>query len=326
MDVMRIAVATGAVPDSSWISSLASELECQFVFGPVDTIQELQKTVKDCDALIVSLEKLDAERITALPSSVRCIGRLGVGVDNIDIATSKKSEIAVVYQPLYGINEVANHAVAMMLALHRGLFEADHMVRSASWGRATEVAEIISLQDSTVGVIGCGRIGQAVIKRLQPFVKRVLGFDVVTSQKVMGVEMVSNLDELLSSSQIISLHTPHIPTTHHMIDTPQLSRMPKGSILVNVSRGGLINEDALAHALDIGQISAAGLDVFEIEPLPSDSILRKTKNLILSPHIAWYSQSSGPRLAHWTVRDVVSYLTEHRIEHGSFASGPFVGK
>jgi D-3-phosphoglycerate dehydrogenase len=319
----RIAVAEGAVPDLAWISSLSSELNFEMVSGPVETIEDLRETAKNCDALIVSLAKLGAEKIAALPTSVKCIGRLGVGVDNIDVSEAAKCQISVIYQPLYGINEVANHAMAMIMALHRGLFSADHMVRTNQWGVATDVAELISLQDSTVGVIGCGRIGQAVINRMQPFVKKVLGFDVAMLGEIAGVEMVSSLEELLSSSQIVSLHTPHMPATHHIIDAPQLAIMPKGAILVNVSRGGLINEPALAQALESNQISAAGLDVFEIEPLPMDSVLRKTKNLIMSPHIAWYSKSSGPRVAQWTIRDVVSCLDSNQIRHGSFACGPF---
>jgi D-3-phosphoglycerate dehydrogenase len=135
--------------------------------------------------------------------------------------------------------------------------------------------------------------------------------------------MVDNLDDLLKQSKFISMHAPYLPSTHHMIGKRELELMQKGSILVNVSRGGLIDEEALVEALESGHLDGAGLDVFEKEPLPVDSILRKTKNLLLSPHIAWYSQSSGPRLVEWGLFDAYSFITKQKIEHGSFATGPF---
>jgi len=255
--------------------------------------------------------------------SIKCIARMGVGLDTIDLEAAVAAKIAVIFQPNYAIDEVANHAFAMMMALHRGLFSANEIVHENNWGIATQVGEITSLQDATVGVVGCGRIGQAIIERLQPFVKRVVGFDVAAPANLHGVEMVSNLDELLTQSQLVTLHAPYLPSTHHMIDAEQMSLMPKGAILVNVSRGGLINEEALADALESGHLSGAGLDVFQTEPLPINSILRNTKNLIMSPHIAWYSRSSGPRLSKWSIEDLFTFLTEQRITEGSFAVGPF---
>jgi len=112
-------------------------------------------------------------------------------------------------------------------------------------------------------------------------------------------------------------------STHHMIGERELGIMPKGSILVNVSRGGLVDEDALIKALESDHLDGAGLDVFETEPLPESSKLRTTKNLILTPHIAWYSQSAGPRLMEWGVRDVLSYLSGGSELNGKFAAGPF---
>ncbi len=323
MPVKRIAVAEGAVADLSWIKPVAMRIGCELVFGPVETLDQLQSTTDGCEALVVSLHKIGPEKMNALPKLVKCIGRLGIGLDNIDLVTAAKSRITVIYQPLYAIDEVANHAVAMIMALHRGLFTANEIVHNKNWGAATQVAEIVSLQDTTVGVIGCGRIGQAVIRRLVPFTKHILGYDVLAPDNLDGVEMVSNLDDLLSRSHIVTLHAPYLPSTHHMIDEAQMARMPKGAILVNVSRGGLIDEVALGMALESGHLSGAGLDVFEIEPLPTNSHLRGIKNLIMSPHIAWYSQSSGPRLAEWGLRDVLTFLTKQEIEYGSFATGPF---
>jgi len=320
---IRIAVADGAVANLDWIMPLAKDLGCELVFGPVETVEQFAKTTLDCDGVIVTLQQITAEKLTNKPDSLRVLGRAGVGLDSIHLPTCVDEKITVIFQPLYAMEEVANHALSMILALHRGLFSADAMVRDFQWGPATEVAEIISLQDSTVGVIGCGRIGQTVIRKLQPFVKQVLGYDVNINGPIDGVTMVESLDELLSRSKIISLHTPHLPSTHHLIDAEALAKISKGTIIVNVSRGGLIDESALASSLNTGHISAAGLDVFETEPLAIDSPLRQAKNLILSPHIAWYSKSSGPRLIQWTLLDLFMHLSNKPIKNGAFATGPF---
>ncbi len=323
MPKFKVAVAEGSVADSTWIDGLARDMNMELVIGSVKTVDDIRKLTEGCDALMVTLHKMDAEKIASLPMSIKCIARMGVGLDTIDLEAAVAAKIAVIFQPNYAIDEVANHAFAMMMALHRGLFSANEIVHENNWGIATQVGEITSLQDATVGVVGCGRIGQAIIERLQPFVKRVVGFDVAAPANLHGVEMVSNLDELLTQSQLVTLHAPYLPSTHHMIDAEQMSLMPKGAILVNVSRGGLINEEALADALESGHLSGAGLDVFQTEPLPINSILRNTKNLIMSPHIAWYSRSSGPRLSKWSIEDLFTFLTEQRITEGSFAVGPF---
>lgn len=323
MAKFKIAVADGSVADLTWIDGPARELDVELVFGPLETVGDVLKLTEGCDALMVSLDKMDSEKIAALPASIKCIARMGVGLDSIDLKAAAAARIAVIFQPLYAINEVANHAFAMMMALHRGLFSANEMILKNNWGIATQIGELTSLQDATVGVVGCGRIGQAVIDRLQPFVKRVIGFDVASPGNLLGVEMVSSLEDLLTQSHIVTIHAPYLPSTHHLIDAQQMSIMPKGAILVNVSRGGLINEEALVEALESGQLSAAGLDVFETEPLPANSKLRSAKNLIMSPHIAWYSRSSGPRLIQWSLVDVFTLLTEQKIGKGRLATGPF---
>jgi D-3-phosphoglycerate dehydrogenase len=320
---IRIAVADGAIANLSWITPTADALGCELVFGPVNSQEEVATLTEGCQALIIGLQKINREKIAAFAPTITCIGRLGIGLDNIDLEAATEAKVTVIYQPLYAIEEVSNHALAMILALHRGLPAADRIIREKHWGSATQIGEVHSLQDSSVGVVGCGRIGKAVIAKLQPFVKRVIGFDVAVPAQIKGAEMVSKLDDLLSQSSIVTLHAPYLPSTHHLLGTKQIAQMQRGSILVNVSRGGLIDEDALAIALNEGQLSAAGLDVFESEPLAPESPLRSAPNLLMSPHVAWYSQSAGPRMVEWTARDVFGYLTSKRISHGNFASGSF---
>jgi D-3-phosphoglycerate dehydrogenase len=323
MSDVTIAISEGSIGNPLWASVPAEKHGITLKYGPVETVEDVVATTAGCDALVVSLHKMTPEKIAALPSTVKCLSRLGVGLDSINLVAAKEHKLSVIFQPLYAFNEVANHAAAMMLALHRGVVQATLTTRAGEWKPAIQIAEIASSQDSTLGVIGCGRIGRNFIQKMAPFFNNVLGYDPAVKDEIPGVTMVDDLDVLLKESKFISMHAPYLPSTHHMIGKRELGIMQKGSILVNVSRGGLIDEAALVEALESGHLDGAGLDVFEQEPLPLDSILRSTKNLLLSPHIAWYSQSSGPRLVDWGITDAYTFITQQKIEHGSFATGPF---
>lgn len=320
---MKLAFGQGTAAGSDWVASLAKQYGFEYQEVNTDTVDSLVEGTKGCDAIIVALHKLTAEKIAALPENIRCIGRLGVGLDNIDLEAATSRKTPVIFQPTYAFNEVANHALAMLMSLHRGLSQANAGVKNSEWIPAPKVAHIASLQDSTLGVVGCGRIGQALIEKARPLFKSIIGFDPAITSSIPGVTMVQTLDELLQKSQFVSLHAPYMKSTHHMIGARELALMPKNSILVNVSRGGLIDEPALVASLESGHLDGAGLDVFETEPLPLDSPLRTAKNIILTPHIAWYSQSAGPRLMEWGVKDVMNYLDGGRELNGKFAVGPF---
>ena len=323
MPKIKIAIAEGSLADSTWATGIAAKLDIDLTFGPVDSVADLVATTSGCSALLVALHKMSDDKISQLPDSVKCISRLGVGLDSIDLVAAQRLKMPVIFQPTYAFNEVSNHAVAMVLALHRGLYQATTTTQAGKWIPATQIAEMVSLQDSTLGVVGCGRIGQTFIEKMKPFVKDILGFDPAITQSIPGIRMVDDLDELLSQCKIVSMHAPYLPSTHHIIGKRELALMPQGSILVNVSRGGLIDEDALMDALESGHLDGAGLDVFEKEPLAEDAPIRKTKNLLLSPHIAWYSKSSGPRLVEWGLTDAFSFITRQTISNGKFAAGPF---
>ena len=319
----EIVMAVGEGIETSWVKPVAEKLGFSIKVGPLATTEQFVETTSGCQAVMVALHKLDAEKFANMPSSVKCISRLGVGLDSIDLVAAKAHSMPVIFQPTYAYNEVANHAISMVMALHRGLFQANKSTQDGKWIPAPQTAEIISLQDSSLGVIGCGRIGRNFIEKMRPFVREIVGYDPGVTTPIEGVRMVSNLDDLLTSCKVISMHAPYMPATHHMISEKEFAKMQKGSILVNVSRGGLIDEDALVKALESGHLDGAGLDVFEKEPLAEDSVLRRTKNLIVSPHIAWYSQSSGPRLIQWGFEDAFSLITTGKINNGNFAVGPF---
>ncbi|MCX6430076.1 MAG: hypothetical protein NTX12_03750, partial [Actinobacteria bacterium] len=230
MSNITVAIAEGALGNTDWASIPAAKLGITVKYGPVETVEDVIATSAGCDALMVSLHKMTAEKLAALPDSVKCLGRFGVGLDSIDLVAAKENKVPVIFQPLYAFNEVANHAAAMLLALHRGVMQATLTTRDGQWLPAIQIAETASLQDSTLGVIGCGRIGRNFIQKMSPFFKNVLGYDPAITDEIPGVTMVKNLDELLEQSKFISMHAPYMPATHHIIGKRELALMQKGSI------------------------------------------------------------------------------------------------
>lgn len=321
MAVPRIAVAANSLADVDGLVQRWSGA-AEIVTGQIDSADQLAALTAGASGLIVSLHRLTAEHIAALPTSVQVIGRAGVGLDSIDLVAAQAHSVAVVYQPDYATNEVADQAMAMLLAAHRRVVQADRAVRESGWPSAIDLGPIGALQDGTAGVIGTGRIGRAVVARLRPFVARVVAFDVLDRTVAGTFDRVETLLDVVRTSQVVSLHVPLNDQTHHLIGAAELAQMQPGAVLVNVSRGGLIDEQALAEALHSGAIGAAALDVFEHEPLAADSPLRTAPNLIMSPHMAWYSLDSAPRLASRTVKDVISVLGGGGPIHGQFAVAP----
>lgn len=301
-----IVVARGSL-GALWESATSWDTTATFVEADLNTDEQVAAATREADGVIVTLQRLSAAAINSMGASVRVIGRAGVGVDAIDLQAARDRGIAVINQPAYAVAEVATHAVSMALAVHRRLLAADSAARDG-WASAPEIGTVAPLTQATAGVVGAGRIGRAVIERLCPFVDRVLVFDPALGAPIPGAQAVDSLEELLRESDLVSLHLPLLDSTRHMLDAGALATMRPGSILVNVSRGGLVDEDALASALTGGHLSGAALDVFETEPLAAESAILDAPNVLLSPHIAWYSTESVRRLSSWTVDDVVKYL------------------
>lgn len=315
------AVAFGSIAVSDWIDPLAEELGFQVRTGSIETPEDLAELTEGATSLLVATQPVTRQHIAALGDSVESVGRMGVGLDNIDLDAAKERGIAVVHQPAYAVDEVSNHAAAMILASNRMLLVSDRDLRENGWW-SKEFPRVMSLENSVLGVIGCGRIGHALMLKMRPFFRKVVGFDPVIKPSSFDFELVSSVDDLLEQSDVVSLHSPLTPETKNLIDQRAITRMKDGAMLVNVSRGGLIDEDALASALKSGKISSAGLDVFETEPLPKESSLHSAPNLILSSHIAWYSEVAGPRLVQWSAIDVFEYAKSKSIKHGRLAVDP----
>jgi D-3-phosphoglycerate dehydrogenase len=278
-----------------------------------DTVRE---STGDADAVVVTLQRLSDDVITAFAPSVRVIGRAGVGLDTIDLTTAEKRGIAVINQPAYAAAEVATHALALLLALERRLSPSDAFVR-AGWRGPLDLGGVRALDDATVGVVGGGRIGQAFVERVRPLVRQVVVYDPAPVSLPPGVERAADLPDLLRRSDMLSLHLPLIPATKGLIGRDELRLLPAGAVVVNVARGGIIDEDALAELLHSGHLAGAGFDVFETEPLPATSPLLAAPNTLFSPHSASASGRSAQRLSHWTIGDAIEYLASGSVTHGS---------
>ena len=315
------AVASGAIALADWIDPLAQKLGVEIRTGSIDSPDDVAKLTEGAVTLLVATQPVTREHIAALADTVESVGRMGVGLDNIDLDAARERGVAVIHQPAYAVAEVSNHAAAMILASNRVLAPADREFRDTGWGLKA-FPRVMSLENSVLGVIGCGRIGHALMTKMRPFFGEVIGFDPMLKPESFEFELAGSVDDLLTRSDVISLHSPLTPETRNMIDARAIALMKEGAMIVNVSRGGLIDEEALVASLKSGKVSAAGLDVFDREPLPQDSPLREAPNLILTAHIAWYSEVAGPRLVEWSAVDVFEYLKSKSIKHGRLAVDP----
>jgi D-3-phosphoglycerate dehydrogenase len=259
--------------------------------------QELAQLVADADAVLTQFAPVNAEVIAAM-SRARVIVRYGIGVDNVDLDAARARGIPVCNVPDYCIDEVADHTLAFLLATTRQVVTNCLGVRGGSWKLAAPLDRMRTLRELTVGVVGFGRIGRAVVSRLRPFGCRILVHDpIVPAAEVEGAGgHPCGLNELLAESDIVTLHCPSTTKTRGMINRDSLARMKPGAILVNLARGDLIDAAALTQALEHGHLVAAALDVFAPEPIPADHPILRMDNVILAPHIASASVSAARKL------------------------------
>ena len=256
---------------------------------------------------IVSTDPFTAAVITASPD-LRVISRVGVGYDSIDVDAASAAGVQIATTP--GGNEavVADHTVALMLALLRRIPELQHDLRSGGWNRTGRFVPR-QLTGTTVGLVGLGAIGRRVAERLA-------GFDVelLVHDPALGDRSVP-LDTLLERSEVVSLHCPLTPATHHLIGERALARMRPDAVLVNAARGPIVDEPALVEALRRGAIAGAALDVFEVEPVPRDSALLSMDNVVVSPHVAGLSSRSVAEMTRRATNAVLDVVAGRPVEH-----------
>jgi len=263
------------------------------VVANCSAVNDTKVAVAGADVVLVNFAPFPAEVLSVLAPGAVLI-RYGIGYDNIDVKSATALGIKVCNVPDYGGETVADHTVACLLGLLRRTGQYTNAIRGTGWVEPRALGEIRAFSATTVGLVGTGRIGLAVADRLRAFGFRVIAFDpfaAVETVAAHGVELVG-LDELLDRSDAISLHAPLTSETKHLIGTETLAKMRHSAVLVNTARGGLVDEAAVAAALASGQLGGAALDVFDPEPLASDSPLRDFDNVILTPHAAFYSVES----------------------------------
>lgn len=304
----RIVVTDHAFGDVRSERAMAAALGADLSVHQCRTEDETIAAVTGANAVLVNFAPITSRVLDAMARSAVVV-RYGIGYDNVDTEAACSHGIAVANVPDYGSETVADHAVAALLALLRRLPVYDHRIRTDGWCSPTDVGPLPALGEVTVGLIGTGRIGAAVIQRLKAFGMQIVAHDPYVEPGTVADARLVDLDELLVSSDAISLHCPLLPQTRHLINADTLGTVQPGTVLVNTSRGGLIEPVALSAALSDGTLAAAAIDVYETEPLPADSPLRKLDNVVLTPHAAFYSTASVAALQQLAADEVRRALT-----------------
>lgn len=278
----------------------------QAPFDQSDVIRELQ----NADTGIIDIEPYGEEIFSKLGGRTKLLVRFGVGYDKVDLASAARHGIAVARTTGANTNAVAEMALSLILSAKRHICTGDRMVKDGRWEKDV-VHELIG---SCVGIVGFGAIGKRLAKLLQGFDCRILAYDPLPNEEAaekLGVTF-TDLDTVLSEADAVSLHVPLSEETRGMLGSAQLAGMKPSAVLVNTSRGGIIDEDALYEALEGGTIAGAGIDVFAQEPLPASSPLRTLDNIILTPH-----NSSQTEEALWNIYKMAIDICRDYFESGS---------
>jgi D-3-phosphoglycerate dehydrogenase len=254
--------------------------------------EEIINLAKDADGILNCYAKMTARVIESL-SHCKIIARYGIGVDNVDLTAATKAGVLVTNVPDYCIDEVSDHALALLFALARRIVTADRAVKAGAWDVVAH-AGIRRLRGQTLGLLGFGKIAKALALKVQPLGMKVLVYDPYLEPAAIaphGAEAV-NFERLLADADAVSIHVPLSAETRNMIGQRELARMKPTAFLINTSRGGIVDEQALAVALKEGRLGGAALDVLGIEPPSADHPLRQLPNMIFTPHLAFYSRES----------------------------------
>lgn len=302
-------VATDRV-SAEGLASLEQDDRFEVVQIPDSNDPGFGEQLASASGLIVrSATRVDAAMLDSA-SQLRVVGRAGVGVDNVDLQAASERGVAVVNAPAGNTIAAAELTMALLLAVARRVAEADRSIRDGKWDRTR--LQGVELQGRTLGVIGAGRIGGAVAERCQAFGMKVVVYDpYLPADRLadLGLSVVP-FDQLLEMSDVITLHVPLTEETRHLIGPAQLEAMRPGAFLINVSRGGVVDEEALAQALARGAIGGAGLDVFESEPLAGDSPLLLAPNLVLTPHLGASTAEAQIQVAVEVVDNIRAVLVD----------------
>lgn len=287
--VVMVANEGQRMPD--WVPQRLKDHGIEFNVHICDTPEQVTERAGDADVVwIFGGSKVVASHILTNLKRCRAILRSGSGTDNIPVVEATELGIVVANTPEAVTVGVAVHTIALLIIAAQQIVQQDRALHTEAWGRACSYS-VSQLAGRTLGLIGFGRIAQLVAQRARPFKLNLIAFDPLIDPAIMTKFTVqpTEFDDLLQQSDFISLHCPLLDQTRHLIGQPQLKQMQSHTVLINTSRGPVIDESALAHALSERWIAAAALDVFESEPLPPDSLLLQLDNVILTPHMSAYT-------------------------------------
>jgi D-3-phosphoglycerate dehydrogenase len=282
------------------------KIGAELILAQVQEERELIRACREADGLLNQYAPLTRRVLENLPNC-KVVSRYGVGVDSVDLKAATDLGIIVANVPDYCMDEVADQTVSMLLGLIRKTAFFDQKVKSGQWDFRQGIP-IYRTRGKTLGLIGCGKIGLEVAKRISAFGLRVIAFDPYIEKPHEVIEL-KDIDTVLKESDFISIHCPLNDSTRHLIGDEAFKKMEKRPILINTSRGPIIDEKALIQALKEGLISGAGLDVLEKEPPDSQNPLLKMENVILTPHVSFYSVESISELKRRTAKNVADVLT-----------------
>ena len=307
-----VAVSDSVFPNLDLAKAALSGVNAELRLAAEPTPEAIMEVAAEADGLLVTYAKITADMIEGM-GNCKVISRFGIGVDSVDVEAATKAGIVVTYVPDYCIDEVSDHAMALLLTLARKTALASTLAHAGRW-EMPAVVPINRIRGRTLGLVGFGNIPQAVAPKAQAFGLEVITSDPFIADEVTqkaGVEKVE-FDDLLARSDYISVHAPLLPATHHLFNADAFSKMKNTALLINTARGPLVDNDALAKALDGGEIGGAGLDVTDPEPPAADSPLFGRDNLILTPHTGFYSVEALDELQEKAAKDTASVLAGER--------------
>lgn len=308
MATPQVAVSDSVFPSLDPAKQALSAVGAELRLAREATPEAILEIAREADGMLVTYAKITGDMIGEL-KNCKVIGRFGIGVDNIDIEAATAAGIVVTYVPDYCFDEVSDHAMALLLNLARKVSFSNALVQAGRWEMKATVP-MARLRGQTLGLAGFGNIPQLLAPKAQAFGLRVIAHDPYVAADraaALGVELVS-FDELLAGSDYISIHAPLTPETTNLFGAGAFAKMKPTAFLINTARGPLVDTDALAKALDAGEIGGAALDVVPVEPLPADSALVGRDNVVLTPHTAFYSEDALLDLQIKAARDVAAVL------------------
>jgi D-3-phosphoglycerate dehydrogenase len=311
---MLVAVADSVFPTLAPAQEVLAAIGATLQLAPEPTPEAIVRVAAGADAVLVTYAQISADMIAKM-CRCRIISRFGIGIDNVDIPAATRAGIVVTRVPDYCIDEVSEHAMALLLALNRKIPLANAQVHAGRW-ELPAVVPIHRVRGSVLGLAGFGRIPQLVAPKANAFGMRVVAVDPFVPADVFaraGVEPV-DFAELLRVSDYISIHTPLLPETRGLFNAAAFRQMKPTACLINTARGPIVDEAALAAALDAGQLAGAALDVMPQEP-PRSSPLFGRPNVILTPHTSFYSEESLVELQTKAAQEVVAVLTGQVPRH-----------